>query len=192
MRIYRFRVLVDHPSEAVRDIEIGSEQTFLEFHTAIKDAFAFLGQEMSCFYVSDEEWGRGAEIPLADLGFGLDGEAAPALMDEVLISDHIRGTKQRFLYVYDFLYLWVFMVELIAATDPMPGVEYPRVVMSMVDAPDEHSKEMEMAEGILEDDEDPYSSGPETHGYEDDEGSEEDDDEFGSFGNIDDLGDEYR
>lgn len=190
MRIYRFRVLVDHPSEACRDIEIGSEQSFLEFHAAVKDAFAFIGQEMACFYVSDEEWGKGPEIPLADLGFGLDGEAAPALMDEVLISDHVRGTKQRFLYVYDFLHLWVFMVELIAATDPMPGVQYPRVAMSMGNAPNEHSKEMEMAEGIM-DEEDPYSSGPESHEYEEDDDHDEDD-EFGSHENIDDLGDEYR
>ena len=55
MRIYRFRVLIDHESEAFRDIEIGSEQTFLDLHTAIKDAFAFIGQEMASFYVSDEE-----------------------------------------------------------------------------------------------------------------------------------------
>lgn len=193
MRIYRFRVLIDHPSEACRDIEIGSNQSFLDLHTALKDAFAFIGKEMACFYVSDEEWGKGPEIPLADLGFGLDGERAPALMDEVLISDHIRGTKQRFLYVYDFLHLWVFMIELIAASDPMPGMVYPRVAMSMGNAPNEHSKETEMAAGIL-DDEDPYSSGPESHQYEeeDDEENTEDEDQYGEHGNIDDLGDAYR
>jgi hypothetical protein len=194
MRIYRFRVLIDHPSEAFRDIEIGSEQSFLDLHTAIKDAFAFIGQEMACFYVSDEEWGKGPEIPLADLGFGMDGEAAPALMDEVHISDHIRSTQQRFLYVYDFLHLWVFMVELIGAEDPKPAVTYPRVIMSMGNAPDEHSKEMELADGIF-DEEDPYSSGPETLGYDDDEDEEgfgDDEDEFGSHGSIDDLGEEYR
>ena len=55
MSIYRFRVLIDHPSEAFRDIEIASEQTFLEFHTAIKEAFGFTGKEMACFYVSDAQ-----------------------------------------------------------------------------------------------------------------------------------------
>lgn len=193
MRIYRFRVLIDHPSEAFRDIEIGSEQSFLDLHAAIKDAFAFLGKEMSCFYVSDEEWGKGTEIPLADLGFGLDGDAAPALMDEVHISDHIRSTQQRFLYVYDFLHLWVFMVELIGADDPKPAVTYPRVAMSMGNAPDEHSKEMDLGDGIMDDDDDPYSNGPETHGYDDEDDDEfGDEDEFGSHGSIDDLGEEYR
>lgn len=195
MRIYRFRVLIDHPCEAFRDIEIGSDQTFLDLHTAIKDAFAFIGQEMACFHVSDEEWSKGPEIPLADLGFGMDGDEAPALMQDVLISDHMRSTRQRFIYVYDYLHMWLFMVELIAATDPMPGVTYPRVVMSMGNAPDEHSKEIDLSEGIL-DEEDPYSSGPEDYGADEDDDElgfdDDDEDALGRHGNIDDLGDEYR
>ncbi|MCW5898363.1 MAG: hypothetical protein KIT10_03750 [Flavobacteriales bacterium] len=193
MRIYRFRVLIDHESEAFRDIEIRSDQTFLELHQAIKDAFAFLGQEMACFYVSDEEWNKGAEIPLADMGFAEEG-TIPPLMADTLISDHIRGTDQRFIYAYDFLHMWMFMVELIAATDPLPGVAYPRVVMSMGNAPDEHSKEMDLADGILEE-EDPYATGPEEYGSDDDEDDlfgDGEDDEFGGHGNIDDLGEEYR
>lgn len=194
MRIYRFRVLIDHESEAFRDIEIGSEQTFLDLHTAIKEAFAFIGQEMASFYVSDENWDKGPEIPLADLGFGEDGET-PALMEQVYISDHIRSTSQRFIYAYDFLHMWMFMVELIQAGDPEPGVTYPRVVMSMGTAPDEHSKEDDLTAGILPDD--PYALGDEEHAYEE-EGDEwgqesegEDHDEFG-HGSIDDLGEEFR
>ncbi len=193
MRIYRFRVLIDHESEAFRDIEIGSEQTFLDLHTAIKDAFAFIGQEMASFYVSDEAWDKGPEIPLADLGFAEEGDV-PALMDQVYISDHIRSTDQRFIYAYDFLHMWMFMVELIHASDPEAGVQYPRVVMSMGTAPDEHSKEDDLTAGILPDD--PYAIGDEEHAYDDDEewGDEEggeDHDEFG-HGNIDDLGEEFR
>ncbi|MBL7953917.1 MAG: hypothetical protein JNJ91_02680, partial [Flavobacteriales bacterium] len=186
-------VLIDHESEAFRDIEIGSEQTFLDLHNAIKDAFAFIGQEMASFYVSDEAWDKGPEIPLADLGFAEEGDV-PALMDQVYISDHIRSTAQRFIYAYDFLHMWMFMVELIHAGDPEAGVQYPRVVMSMGTAPDEHSKEDDLTAGILPDD--PYAIGDEQHAYDeeeewgDDEGGE-DHDEFG-HGNIDDLGEEFR
>jgi hypothetical protein len=196
MRIYRFRILIDHPSEAFRDIEIESEQSFLDLHKAIKEAFGFKGEEMACFYVSDEEWGKGPEIPLADLGFGLDGEAAPALMDQVYISDHIRSTQQRFIYAYDFLYLWMFMVELIGVDEPRAGAIYPRVVLRMGTAPDEHSKVMELADGILEE-EDPHAPEPEVYGLDDDDDEghafgDEEDEEFGRHGNIDDLGEEYR
>ncbi|MEO8588327.1 MAG: hypothetical protein ABI432_03075 [Flavobacteriales bacterium] len=196
MRIYRFRVLIDHPSEAFRDIEIGSEQTFLDLHKAIKEAFGFIGQEMASFYVSDEGWGKGPEIPLADLGFGQDGDEAPAVMEQVLISDHIRSTDQRFIYAYDFLHMWMFMVELIQASVPTKGVEYPRVVMSMKEAPDEHSKEDDLTAGISN--EDPYALDSEEHHYDaddehhgDDAEEGEDHNEFG-HGSIDDLGEEYH
>lgn len=192
MRIYRFRVLIDHESEAFRDIEIGSEQTFLDLHNAIKEAFGFIGQEMASFYVSDEAWDKGPEIPLADLGFSEEGET-PALMNEVFISDHIRSTSQRFVYAYDFLHMWMFMVELIQAGDPAPGVTYPRVVLSMNEAPSEHSREDDLTAGIL--DEDPYALDAEEQQYEEDDefgfDEEGEHDEFG-HGSIDDLGDEYR
>ena len=190
MRTYRFRVLIDHPSEAFRDIEISSEQSFLDFHKAIKDAFGFIGQEMACFYVSDSEWGKGHEIPLADMGFAEEG-TIPALMEQVHISDHLRSTDQRFIYAYDFLHMWMFMVELVHAGDPEAGVVLPRVVMSMGTSPDEHSKEDDLTAGILE--EDPYAMGEEEHDYDDDDFDHEegqDHDEFG-HGNLDDLGEEY-
>jgi hypothetical protein len=191
MRIYRFRVLIDHPSEAFRDIEIGSEQNFLDFHKAVKEAFGFIGQEMACFYVSDEDWGKGNEIPLADMGFAEEG-AVPAMMEEVYISDHIRSTSQRFIYAYDFLHMWMFMVELIHASDPQEGVTYPRLVMSMGIAPGEHSKEEELAADVMS--EDPYALDDEEHHYDDDDGYSEEDEDHNEFGHgsIDDLGEEYR
>ncbi len=140
MRIYRFRVMIDDPCEAFRDIEIKSEQTFLQFHKAIKEAFGFTGDEMSCFYVSDDDWGKGPEIPLADLGFGVDGEIAPTLMDKVYISDHMRSTRQRYIYVYDFLHHWSFLIELVHATEPEKGKKYPRVVLSHGTPPAENSR----------------------------------------------------
>ncbi|MBP7155618.1 MAG: hypothetical protein KBA60_06395 [Flavobacteriales bacterium] len=190
MRTYRFRVLIDHPSEAFRDIEIGSEQSFLDFHKAIKDAFGFIGQEMACFYVSDADWSKGNEIPLADMGFAEEG-TVPALMEQVYISDHLRSTDQRFIYAYDFLHMWMFMVELVHASDPEADVVLPRVVMSMGTAPDEHSKEDDLTAGILDD---PYAMGEEEHDYDADDFDQEegqDHDEFG-HGNVDDLSEEYQ
>ena len=139
MSLYRFRVMIDDASEAFRDIEIRRNQTFLDFHKAIKKAFGFKGDEMACFYVSDEEWAKGADIPLADLGFAEDGKV-PALMHETQIGDHMRSTTQRFVYAYDFLHMWMFMCELIHAGDPEKGKRYTKVVMSVGTPPGEHSR----------------------------------------------------
>jgi len=140
MRIYRFRVLMDDKCEAFRDIEIRNEQTFYDLHVAIKKAFGFTGEEMASFYVSDEAWDKGTEIPLADLGFGEDGGPVPALMKEVTISDHMRSMKQRYIYVYDFLLNWNFMVELVHAGEPVKGRHYPVMVLGQGDAPGEMSR----------------------------------------------------
>ena len=180
MRIYRFRVLIDDKSEAFRDIEIRSNQTFLDFHKAIKKAFGFIGEEMACFYVSDEEWGKGVEIPLADLGFAEEGHMPP-LMPDVQIGDHIRDTKQRFVYAYDFLHMWMFLCELIHADDPVKGKRYPQVVMSVGTPPDEHSRMdaalmpeeenmREEAEEIYDANEDMGHDGEETEEHGEDDG----------------------
>lgn len=155
MGIYRFRVLIDDSSEVFRDIEIRSSQTFLDLHKAIKKAFAFIGEEMACFYVSDAEWTKGTEIPLADMGFAEDG-AMPLMMDQVQIGDHIRDTDQRFVYAYDFLYMWMFMIELVDAHDPIKGKRYPQVVLSNGMPPGEHSRELNSGDGILTDEDDTY------------------------------------
>ena len=155
MGIYRFRVLIDDSSEAFRDIEIRSSQTFLDLHKAIKKAFGFIGEEMACFYVSDAEWTKGIEIPLADMGFAEDG-AMPLMMDQVQIGDHIRDTDQRFVYAYDFLHMWMFMLELVDAHDPIKGKRYPQVVLSNGTPPGEHSRELNLADGILPDEDDTY------------------------------------
>lgn len=179
MRIYRFRVLIDDESKAFRDIEIGSGQTFLEFHRAIKEAFGFTGEEMASFYVSDALWNKGTEIPLADMGMGEEEAPPPLLMHEVEVGDHMRDPNQRFVYAYDFMSMWMFMAERITSSDPDPMATYPRVVLSMGQAPDEHARA-----NLL--DEDP------THDddlHDDDPYGDDDSDMYG--GSIDDLGEEY-
>lgn len=191
MSLYRFRVLIDDESEAFRDIEIRRNQTFLDLHKAIKKAFGFQGDEMACFYVSDEEWGKGAEIPLADMGFAEDGRV-PALMHETQIGDHMRSPDQRFVYAYDFLHMWMFMCECIHVGQPVKGARYPKVVMTVGRPPDEHSR---MDAALMPDEEDDmreeatelYDAGGDDeddgHGRDGDDGH----DEFG-HGHGEDMG----
>lgn len=139
MSLYRFRVLIDDPSEAFRDIEILSDQSFLDLHRAIKQAFRFTGEEMASFYVSDDMWSKGQEIPLADMGFAEEG-TMPPLMADTAIGDHVADDTQRFVYAYDFLNMWMFMVEMVHVGEEDPDAEYPRTVIAMGTAPAEDSR----------------------------------------------------
>lgn len=162
-KTYTFRVLLDTEQEVFRDIEMRPEQTFEAFHNAIQAAFDFSGKEMASFYLSDEEWERGKEIPLMDMDFG-DGEAQDS-MGDVRVGELIRKVGQRMIYVYDFLRMWGFFVEMVSIADAEESVEYPRVALAFGEPPEEGSKDMDFqmetdsAHGDEEDDYDDFEEG---------------------------------
>lgn len=160
MHLYRFRVLVDDKTESFRDIEIMAHATFFDLHRAILDAFGFLGQEMASFYVADDDWQRGEEVPLMDMGMLEDGTTAQT-MEHVMIGDHVESEDQKFIYVYDFLNMWCFYVELVNVEDTDQGPEFAKVVFSHGEAPKEDSRnagfdleELASTEDFVEDEDD--------------------------------------
>lgn len=170
-------------SEAVRDIEIDSNASFETFHRAILNAFDFKGEEMASFYESDADWNYGREIPLADLGLAEEGSKPPIIMKDMLISDCMRSTNQRYIYSYDFMSMWNFMVELVHAHEGEEGVEYPRVVFSANKAPSEFSRVDDL---LSNGNENPMSP----DAVEKDPLEEDPDAGFG-HGSIDELGDDF-
>ena len=132
--IYRFRIILDAKEDIFRDIEIDSENTLEEFHNAITQSFGFEGQEMASFYVSNEEWEQGEEIALFDLSEGVD---SIRIMNETSIDDVSNKNETRLLYVYDFLSMWTFLVELADIAEVEPGKTYPNLMFSHGEIPDE-------------------------------------------------------
>ncbi len=112
--IYRFRVILDAKEDVFRDIEINSENTLEEFHNSIIQAFGFEGNEMASFYVSNEQWEQGEEIALFDLSEGMD---SIRIMNETSLDDVTHKKQPRLIYVYDFLSMWTFLVELADVAD---------------------------------------------------------------------------
>jgi hypothetical protein len=139
-KIFHFRILPDQSDEVFRDIEIKSSDTFEQLHDAILKAFEFSGQEMASFYMSNEEWDKGEEITQMDMG-GM-GDDAVLTMKDTALSDMVFDQGQKLLYLYDFMRMWIFFVELVGISDPEGSKSYPLVTLSVGDAPDEHSKEL--------------------------------------------------
>lgn len=124
--IYRFRIIWDNEEEDVfRDIEIDSSDTLEDFHNAIIQAFGFDGSEMASFYESNELWEEGEEISLFDLG-ETPGEAR--VMNETFLEDAFSKDNTRMIYVYDFLFMWTFMVELADIVEREEGQTYPNLM----------------------------------------------------------------
>ena len=179
MRTYIFRIVPDIEEDIFRDIEIKGDQSFEDLHNAIIEAFGFQGDQMASFYMSNESWEKGEEIGLMDMGFG--EEAGPRTMRTTLIENMIAEKNQKILYLYDFLKMWIFYVELIDINNSEEGAKYPKVVREFGEAPDEESKEIpDLLEGMVDD------------SFEEEEESDEIDDIFNEFDDeYDDSYDDY-
>ena len=132
--IYRFRVILDTEEDVFRDIEIEQNDTLEQFHNVITQSFGFDGTEMASFYISDEQWTQGEEISLFDMS---DSSEPVRLMNETTLIDVAHENSPRLIYVYDFLNMWTFLVELAEIAEYETGREYPNVMYTHGQIPDE-------------------------------------------------------
>ncbi|UAB81090.1 hypothetical protein INR76_13440 [Marixanthomonas sp. SCSIO 43207] len=123
--IYRFRVILDTHEDVFRDIEIEASDSLEDLHNVILQAFGFEGQEMASFYVSNDKWEQGEEIALFDMG---DKPGAVRIMSENRLEDSVWREQTRLIYVYDYLNMWTFMVELADIVEPEDGMSYPNLM----------------------------------------------------------------
>ena len=143
--IYRFRAILDNDTEEdiFRDFEIRESDTMEDLHNVITQAFGFDGTEMASFYVSDEEWNQGEEISLFDMSDGLNDVK---LMNETTIADVVHEAQTKLIYVYDFLSMWTFFVELAEIVEEAQGTDYPNLMYVQGQVPTEAPEKVFEAE----------------------------------------------
>ena len=150
--IYRLRVILDNDTEddIFRDIELDKNCNLEDFHNTIIQSFGFEGNEMASFYLTDQEWNQGEEISLFDLG---ELDQSNRLMTDVLVDSVIDKTNTRLIYVYDFLNLWTFLIELVEIVGMTSGVNYPNLIYSNGQIPTKIPEKNFKSENIFEDEE---------------------------------------
>lgn len=129
--IYRFRIILDTKEDIFRDLEIEPSASLEDFHYAIAQSFGFGGQEMASFYTTNENWEQGEELPLLDMGEGTTPMAAKSL------DEYFNETNHHLIYVYDFLSMWTFFVELMEIGEKDPVALYPNLIFGQGDVPEE-------------------------------------------------------
>jgi hypothetical protein len=131
--IYKIRVIFDSTEDVFRDIAIEATATLEDLHNTITQSFGFEGNEMASFYLSDDDWEQGDEIPLFDMSEGLMSNPS---MSSTTIETALPQKHTRMLYVYDFLSMWTFFVEVFEIEEPEVGVSYPAVAIVFGQLPD--------------------------------------------------------
>ena len=131
--IYKVRIILDTQEDIFRDIEIEASSSMEEFHNAIAQSFGFLGNEMASFYTCDQEWNQDEEIALFDMS---ENGSDVRLMNETFLEDVMTEESPKLIYVYDFLSMWTFFVELADIVENESGISYPNVLFSFGELPE--------------------------------------------------------
>jgi hypothetical protein len=154
MAVYRFKVFLEDNEDVFRDIDIKAAQTFEQFHKIIQEAFKFDAKHSASFFVSDDYWRKGQEVTLRKEDLPLDEEEIrknvdpKKLMADIKIAKYIEQPHQRFVYVFDPIVQWSFLIEMIKIVEDNPKVNYPAIIKSYGTAPKQY-KQTNMAKEEL-------------------------------------------
>ena len=134
MAVYRFRVTFEDFDDIHRDIEIKSTQNFEDLHHVIHNSIGFDAAKPASFYMSDDYWKKGKEITTRDLNE--EEKSKIALMKKARLCDFIADPHQKIYYLFDFIAMWTFHVELtkIIVNEEI-GAGYPRCIKVAGEAP---------------------------------------------------------
>jgi hypothetical protein len=108
--VYRFLILSDEVANFKREIQISSEATFLDLHHAILDATQYTRNEISSFFICNDDWSKKVEITLVDMGASSDADIY--LMEDTALEELLTDEQQRLLYVFDYMTERAFFMEL--------------------------------------------------------------------------------
>lgn len=173
MAILKFRVYFEEDDSIYRDVAVKHTQTFLQLHQVILKAYEFDSKHQATFYRSNDHWQRGREISLEK--YDKPYKVAPLLMADTVIRSEIFDPNQKFIYVYDFVKNWSFLVELInVAKEDSSKLDYPAVVKVEGIAPSQYGTKGLVGDKLTEIEEKyDLTKGTEGFGEEGEEGESE-------------------
>jgi len=137
MAVLKFRVYFEEDDSIYRDVAVRHTQSFLQLHQVILKAYEFDSKHQATFFRSNDHWQRGREISLEK--YDRPYKAEPLLMDATPVGSEIRDPNQKFIYVYDFVKNWSFLVELISVSKEEGSKgDYPAVIKAEGIAPSQY------------------------------------------------------
>lgn len=108
--IYRFIIISDETDDFVREIQIDPEATFFDFHEAILQCVGYSNDQMTSFFICDDDWEKEKEVTLEEMDD--NPEIDSWVMKDTPLNELIEDEKQKLLYVYDYLTERCFFIEL--------------------------------------------------------------------------------
>ena len=141
--MYKIRVILDTKEDVIRTILVEDNLNLEDLHGTIAKSFGFGGQEMASFYRTDEEWNQGEEIPLFNMSEAGEGIS----MQTCILNDSLPNENDKLIYVYDFLNMWTFYVEVIEISAEVKK-DLPQIILTVGEIPSEAPEKEFVAEKL--------------------------------------------
>lgn len=123
--VYRFTIISDEVDNFVRVIKIDSDATFYDFHKAILDACNYKDDQMTSFFICEDDWEKKEEVTLEEMDRASDVDTY--VMKDTPLSDLVEDEKQKLIYVFDPLTDRCLFIEL---SEIIPGKNLDKAVCS--------------------------------------------------------------
>ena len=134
--VYRFIIVSDEVDDFRRDIKIDSDATFFELHEAILNSVGYAKDQLTSFFICDDDWSKQKEITLMDMDSSSDEDSY--VMDSCRLRELMDEERQKLIYVFELLTDRCFYMELREIT-PGKNQSKPEVVKSAGQAPQQIS-----------------------------------------------------
>ena len=108
--IYRFTIISDESDDFIREIQIDPEASFYDFHEAILKSVGYKDDQMTSFFICDDDWEKEKEVTLEEMDD--NPEIDSWVMKDTPINELVEDEKQKLLYVFDYLTERCFFIEL--------------------------------------------------------------------------------
>ena len=109
--VYRFKLVSDEVSNFSREIEIDSENTFLQLRNSILESVGYTKDELDSFFLCGDDWEREEEITLQDMG-NSTSDCDVWLMDNTHVSELVEEEGQKLIFEFDYFTQRCFFMEL--------------------------------------------------------------------------------
>ncbi len=98
--LYRIKFISDEVEGFLREIKIDGDATFLDLNKAILSSCGYPDDQMTSFFLCDEEWEHREQITREDMGTG-DVDEDIYVMEESHLRDFIEDEGQKLEFVFD-------------------------------------------------------------------------------------------
>lgn len=98
--IYRFTIVSDEADNFLREIKIDADATFLDLCKAVLASCNYSDDQITSFYITNDEWEKISEVTREDMGTSYSDEDV-YVMEDTRLRDVIEEEHQRMMFIFD-------------------------------------------------------------------------------------------